>query len=97
MVRQGESEAGFRKAICDLARWRGWVVYYVPDSRWTDTPGWPDLVLARRGVVLFRELKTDKGKVSEEQIWWLDQLRQAGCDAGIWRPADWAEIERVLE
>ena len=92
-----QSEDGFRKAIRDLAQWRGWVVYYVPDSRWTDVRGWPDLVLARGGIVLFRELKAEGGKVSVEQQWWLDQLAEAGCDAKVWRPADWAEIERILQ
>lgn len=92
-----EPEAGFREAIRELAQWRGWVVYYVPDSRWTDVRGWPDLVLARAGRVLFRELKTDVGKVSVEQQWWLDQLTAAGCDAGVWRPADRKRIERELE
>lgn len=92
-----QSEADLRKAIRDLAAWKGWVVYYVPDSRWTDVRGWPDLVLARRGVVLFRELKAENGKVSEEQQWWLDQLTATGADAKVWRPADWAEIEATLE
>lgn len=92
-----QSEADFRKAIQDLAGWKGWTVYYVPDSRWTDVRGWPDLVLARRGVVLFRELKAENGKVSEEQRWWLDQLAASGADAKVWRPSDWVEIERTLE
>lgn len=96
MARRGESEASFREAVQGLARWSGWMVYYVPDSRWTDVRGWPDLVLARDGRVLFRELKTDVGKVTEEQRWWLDQLTKAGCDAGVWRPADWAKIEQEL-
>ena len=92
-----ESEDGFRDAVRSLAEWAGWVVYYVPDSRWTDTRGWPDLVLARGGRVLFRELKTDIGRVSKEQVWWIEQLTAAGADAKVWRPADWPEIERTLK
>ena len=56
-----------------------------------DGQGFPDLVLARAGVVLFRELKTDIGKVSDEQAAWLQAV-----GGKVWRPKMWSEIEREL-
>lgn len=38
-------------------------------------PGFPDLVLARAGVVLIRELKTERGKLSSEQHDWAEQIQ----------------------
>ena len=60
--------------------------------------GWPDLTLLRRrdGRALFRELKTDSGRVSPRQAAVLDLLRACGLDAGVWRPADMDRIGREL-
>jgi hypothetical protein len=61
-------------------------------------PGWPDLVLVRRADrrVLFRELKTDAGKVSQRQADVLELLAYVGLDVAIWRPRDWAGILQEL-
>lgn len=73
------------------------------DQRWVtpvaaDGKGFPDLVLvdARRGQILYRELKSPKGRLSPHQQKWLDALTLAGADAGVWRPADWPLIEETL-
>lgn len=60
--------------------------------------GWPDLVLVhpRRGLLLVRELKSDRGRVRPEQKEWLEALRAVGVDADVWRPRDLPEIEAVL-
>jgi hypothetical protein len=50
--------------------------------------GFPDRVYVGKYGVLFRELKTDIGVRSPEQIEWLDGLVAAGADAAVWRPAD---------
>lgn len=65
------------------------------EDRWV-TPmagdkGFLDLVIAAPNGLLFRELKTEKGKVTEGQQKWLRTLRESGHDAGIWRPSDWPE------
>jgi hypothetical protein len=64
--------------------------------------GFPDIVLARAGVVLLRELKGPKGALSPEQRDWARQIDPAwGTPAvaggahrvwsafDLWRPADW--------
>ena len=64
--------------------------------------GLPDLIMARRGRVIFAELKSTKGKVRPDQQMWLDELTARVPDVThevyTWRPADWqsGEIERVL-
>lgn len=61
-----------------------------------NAPGWPDLVLVRRPDVLFVELKSDAGKVDDDQRSWLDDLLACGQRVYVWRPSDWTEVERVL-
>lgn len=58
--------------------------------------GWPDLVLCRRrdGRVLFREVKTDRGRLTPRQAAVLELLAACGLDAGVWRPAD---MDRIAE
>ena len=36
---------------------------------------------------MFRELKTERGKVTPGQEAWLEALTFAGFDTGVWRPA----------
>lgn len=87
----GWSERTLQEAVIDLARRLGFtLVYHTHDSR-RSQPGFSDLVLvnpkARR--VLFRELKSTKGRVSDAQRVWADGLVSAGADFGFWRPVDW--------
>lgn len=81
------TEAQLLTAVRDAARYAGWDTYHAHDSRRSE-PGWPDLVIAGHGRVLFRELKTQKGRVTPDQHRWLANLYLAGLDFGIWRPTD---------
>jgi len=94
-----------RHCVIPLARVHGWLAFHDPDSRRSE-PGLPDLVLARRGVVLLIETKTEKGRVSTVQRISRtgrimpsqeDWIRESG--AKLWRPSDWSsgEIERILK
>ena len=57
-----------------------------------DGKGFPDLlILTKRGRLLFRELKAERGKLSGEQREWLHTLTNSGHDADIWRPIDWPD------
>lgn len=76
-------DAHVRRLLRDLGL-RG---YHTHDSR-RSHGGYPDWTVAGIGGVLFRELKTQRGKVSREQQAWLDALAAAGQDAGVWRPMD---------
>ena len=100
------SERAFQHAVVQLAIMTGWKVnHQLPAQnaagRWR-TPtqghvGFPDLVLAHptRGVI-FAELKSAVGRVSEAQRDWLDTLELAGVEAYVWRPTDLPFIKSRL-
>lgn len=51
--------------------------------------GFPDLVaLAPGAKIAFLEMKTPKGRVSENQAEWLDRLHAMGFACGVFRSAD---------
>ena len=103
------SENDFLSQIIDLCHLKGWAVahfrsvpvrrkdgsFYYQTPVQADGSGFPDLVLVR-DYVIFAELKTDKGQVTEAQAQWLNILSKAGCDVYIWRPSMWDEIVRIL-
>lgn len=98
---QWESEADFQRTVTGLARRMGWAVFHTTQSTLVladgrkigdrASKGFPDLVLVRE-VVLFRELKTDKGRTSPEQVEWINRLEQAGANVAIWRPAQFDAV-----
>ena len=92
------TEADFQAQVIHLARLYGWLVHHTRpaqnrDGTWstpiTGDVGFPDLVLAHpeRGV-LFLELKTETGAVSEGQRRWLRTLKDSGAQAWLVRPGD---------
>lgn len=95
------TEAQFQQRVVDLAKLTGWhCVHYRPAwqagkfrTPLTGDRGAPDLILARRGVVLLAELKTDRGRLSPEQKAWLAALGPYGR---VWRPRDWPAIVAEL-
>lgn len=103
VIAKSISEKELSQFVVDLARLLGWKVARWPTWRATGTdPGVPDLLLVRNGRLIFAELKTEKGKVSEAQEDWLNDLSVAAMGADvelyIWRPSSWlsGEIEKVL-
>ena len=87
----GWTEAQFQAHIVRVARELGWEVYHSYSSRRSE-PGFPDLVLVKERT-LFREIKTEKGRLTAAQIRWLNKLTQSGEDAEVWRPGDWERIQ----
>lgn len=91
------TEADFQGRIIDAAKVHGWrVAHFRPakTARGWRTPmqgdvGFPDLVLARRGVLVLAELKDATRRVEPEQQLWLDQL---GSHGRLWRPKDWPAV-----
>ena len=93
-IRVGVTEKAFQAHIVKYARNRGWFVYHTYDSRKCE-PGFPDLVLVRDNV-LFRELKSEKGRVTPTQKAWGDALTGAGADFAVWKPSMIREIYKEL-
>lgn len=85
------SERQFQNEVILHAEYRAWMVYHTLDSRGSQ-PGFPDLVLTRNGVTLFRELKAEHGQVTPAQDRWLSAL-----DGMVWRPSMWDRIVEELE
>lgn len=96
----GPSEAQFQQAVVDLAKLRGWYVFHVHDARRGLGAGYPDLTMLhpRTGELLFAELKTSSGRVSQRQQEWIDALALGGHVVHVWRPAHFAtgQIARAL-
>lgn len=95
------SEDDLKARVLDLAKLRGWmVVHYRParTAKGWRTPlegdkGCPDIILARRGVVLLVELKSATRRPTPEQRSWLLAL---GVHGRLWKPRDWPEIVETL-
>ena len=97
----GLNERDFTTKVIDRAKAMGWRVFHPRPARtaqgWRTagqgTPkGFPDLVLALDTVVLFVELKSQKGKLTDEHKDWLHHTNGA-----VWRPKDWQRICEVLD
>jgi hypothetical protein len=101
LVAPALTEAQFQQRIMHLARLTGWhCVHYRPawqSGKWrtpmTGDSGAPDLILARSGVVILAELKTDQGRLTDPQRAWLAAL---GPHGRVWRPRDWPSIAAEL-
>jgi hypothetical protein len=84
------TEDELREHVLDLAASLGLLAFYKGDSRLLATPkGFPDLVLAGPGGVLFREIKTETGRLTDDQARWIQMLRRGGADVKVWQPVDW--------
>lgn len=81
------TEAQLQATVLGICRWAGVLAYHTHDSR-RSQPGYPDLTIAGLHGLLFRELKTARGKVSKAQAMWGAMLREGGADWAVWRPAD---------
>jgi hypothetical protein len=105
-VRGRVTGAQWEQTVLDLAARLGWMRAHFRPARtatggWTtpvagDGAGFPDLVLVRRGRVLFVELKAGSGRVTREQRRWLDELAATPAEVHVWHPADWDAIVDTL-
>lgn len=98
------SEDDFSDRVVSYAQDHRWRVLHIRPARtskgWRtpvsgDGNGFPDLVLVRERV-LFAELKSAKGVMSQDQKDWLFALMNANAPYFLWRPSDWSDIERIL-
>lgn len=104
MKRIDPSETEFLNLVVEYATLCGWLVHHDRPAmnRHGDYrtalqghAGFPDLVLARNGDVVFAELKSKGGKVTGLQGLWLKNL--AGDNCYLWWPDDWPAIEKRLK
>jgi hypothetical protein len=89
------SEKAWQQTVTDLAAAYGWLHYHSFDSRRSPL-GFPDLVLVK-AVVIFAELKTERGRLSAAQATWFTHLAEieascSGVEAYVWRPSDFDAV-----
>jgi len=99
-------EAQFKNAVIEVAQRYDWLVHHDLPSmnrrgKWAThiqgSAGFPDLVLVnKRGVLVFAELKTDIGIVRKTQEHWLDRLDKCGVITQVWRPNQMPVIIKFL-
>jgi len=104
------SESEYQQQIIDLAHSCGWRVahfrtvrvqrangsVYYATALAADGAGFPDLVLVRERVI-YAEIKTNRGVLSEEQKIWRDMLLAAGEEWYVWKPKDFESVMEVLK
>lgn len=81
-------EAELDQAVAELCVDLGVHRFHVPDSRRVEFRGFPDLVLWGPRGLIFRELKSDQGRLSREQMRVHETLLDARQDIYVWRPWD---------
>ena len=96
------SERVFQDQVIQLAATAGWDAHHIRPGKYGNTfktdglKGMPDLILiGQRGQgVIFAELKSRTGKLSQAQEVRIAQLLANGAEVHIWRPAD---LDRIVE
>lgn len=112
LIPQNPSETQLQQAIINLAEFTGWRVHHSRPAidrsgKWS-TPiqghkGFPDLVLVhgKRRQLWIVELKSRKGKLSDDQVKWAEALEAAvegQVHYAVWTPTEWFDgtIDKAL-
>jgi hypothetical protein len=103
------SEEELQDSVLEHAELRGWLRLHIRPARIRvggretyrtpvqgDGKGFPDNVFLRGERCVIAELKSLRGKVSDEQQTWLDAWRMTGAEVYVWTPLDVNEISMVL-
>lgn len=92
------TEQQLQAAVIDMCKLYG-IAWYHPYFSRRSVPGWPDLAICGTRRFITRELKSERGKVTEEQERWGWMLRHAGVSWDVWRPGDLGSgrIQRELQ
>jgi len=100
------TESDFTRQVIDLAHVYHWKVAHfraaMTKHGWrtpvqADGKGFPDLVMVRKNRLIFAELKSEKGKMSDEQIEWACVLRATTIEIYDWRHSQFQSIQQVLK
>lgn len=97
-------ESSWQVTVMEILAENGYLVYH-DNTQWrnkfgqlarANTPGMPDIVAVRMDPpdFFFAELKKELGKLSEDQIRWIEAIRATGIPCYVWRPSDAPEVRR---
>lgn len=92
------TEKQFEAQVKSAAQLRGFEYYHTWRSDHSPS-GFPDCFMIHRETyrVIAAELKSEKGKLTELQKYWLDLFEKAGIETYVWFPSDIDEVLAVLE
>ena len=92
------SEKQLQELVRKSALLLGYKYFHVWNSMHSPK-GFPDCVLAKRGRLIFVELKSENGKVTDDQQAWLDILNTiaVSVEVRVVRPADFDELFEWLK
>jgi hypothetical protein len=100
----GLSEVQWERWVVRVADLYGWHGIHIRQSEGNvqgvdraDAYGWPDWTFVKPEVgIMFRELKTETGRLSSAQRMWHLWLHEAGADVAVWRPSQWQTVIDTL-
>lgn len=96
-VAKAQSEKDFQREVVTWLKQHGWVVFSTWNSR-RSPAGEPDIRACRtrdkRAVWI--ELKSETGRLLQEQKTAIWALREAGQEVYVFKPSQWEELERAL-
>ena len=93
---QAITEAAFQNNVREVAELFGWRVFTTWRSIHSPA-GEPDLRLIRPPRVVFAELKSARGKLTESQRSAIALLTECpGIEVYVWRPLDWDNLVEIL-
>lgn len=90
-MREAQLEENVRQACKAL----GLLRYHTYRST-RSAPGFPDDVIVGKWV-MYREIKTEKGKLTKAQAEWFARLAEVGADVALWRPSAWLSGQIMAE
>lgn len=90
------TEKQFEAQIKEIAKLFDWRYYHTWRSIHSPA-GYPDVCMVRLSKIIYAELKSEKGKVSQKQQEWLDDLLATGkVEVYLWKPSQFEEIVEIL-
>lgn len=89
------TEKQWQADVVRIARFGGWVVFHVYEAKRV-VAGWPDLQLLRPPEFVVVELKTEAGKLTEDQTAMLRRFDGCDIETYVWRPSDLAAVKLRL-
>jgi VRR-NUC domain len=89
------TEKQFEGRLVEIAEAFGWDHYHPWLSIHSPT-GWPDEAFLKPPQLIFVEVKSEKGKLTERQEYFIGLLRACGQRVYVWRPSDIAEAMEIL-
>ena len=92
MAQEKQFENKIKKYLSERGAW----VFKVAGGGFQRS-GVPDLVCCLNGKFLGIEVKASNGRLSELQLWNIEQIKKAGGVAMVLYPEQWEEFKELIE